>query len=127
LSPEDAPGAEVLAPAPGARYGDIRGGCLGSRPCREWTYYSWKGASYEASMIDADGHWVDVAPNGLWKLKRETAVLGAPQAGAAVLDRYKAETLVVVIGEARGAGNYLDISPCNACRSGFVEVGALEK
>ena len=127
LNAEDAAAAEVLAPARGERYGAIRGGCVGARPCDEWHYYSWNGTEYAWSAIDDDGNWVDFAPSGQWRLRGETAVRAAPEPNARTRDRYPAGTEVIVIGEARDAPGYLYVSPCNACRSGFVPVGALTR
>jgi hypothetical protein len=43
-----------------------------------------------------------------------------------VLDEYPAGTAMVVIGAARDAP-FQFVSPCNACRRGFVEAAALAK
>jgi len=126
MSAEDAPAAEVLTPAPGARYGTLRGGCAGDRPCEEWTYYLWDGSAYQDAMIEARGHWVDIANGGLWTLVKDMSVLAAPSPDAAVLERYPMGTEVVVIGDARGAP-YKYVSPCNACQSGFIDPAALRK
>lgn len=126
LSARAATATEVLAPAPGQTYGTLRGGCAGVTPCDTWTYYDWTGTGYEATMIEARGHRVDIAPGGLWTLVEETAVLAEPVPGAAILERYAAGTSVVRIGDARDAP-YVYVSPCNACDSGFVAPAALRK
>ncbi|MGE3507663.1 MAG: hypothetical protein AB7N65_02120 [Vicinamibacterales bacterium] len=126
LNARDATATEVLAPAPGQTYRTLRGGCAGTTPCDTWTYYDWTGSSYEASMIEARGHPVDIAPGGLWTLVEETAVLAEPVPSAAPLERYAAGTVVVRIGAARHAP-YVYVSPCNACDSGFVAPAALRK
>ncbi len=122
----DAPAAEVLTPAPGDRYGILRGGCAGDRPCGEWTYYRWNGSAYQDAMIDVRGSWVDIANGGLWTLVTDVGVLAAPSPDAAVLERYPKGTEMVVIGNARG-GQYKYVSPCNACQSGFIDPAALRK
>jgi len=126
LNAEDVPAIEALAPEGQTRYGMLRGGCSGSRPCDQWAYYRWDGASYQRAMIEARGHWVDVAPGGLWTLMQDYPVLETPTADAKVVERYPAGTEVVVIGEARGAP-YRYVSPCNACVSGFVLTAFLRK
>lgn len=127
FSATDAPRLEALAPEPGARYGMLRGGCAGDRPCEEWTYYRWVGRAYAAVMIEARGHTVDIANGGgLWTLVRDAAVLAAPSPGASVLERYPMGTVVVLLGDSRDA-QYRYVSPCNACRNGFIEATALRK
>ncbi len=126
VNASDAPGIEVLPAPPGTRYRTLRGGCVGERPCDELTHYTWQESRYEWSTIEARGHWVDVAPGGLWTLTADTAVLVAPAKGAAVVERYPAGTVVAVIGNARDA-DWRYVSPCNACANGFVESGALRR
>ena len=124
----DTPGLEVLAPEPGGRYGMLRGGCAGDRPCEEWTYYRWDGRAYVAAMIEARGHPVDLANGGgLWTLVRDTAVLASPSPDAVVLDRYPMGTDVVLLGDARDAAGYKYVSPCNACRNGFIEATSVRR
>jgi len=122
----DAHAAEVLTPAPGDRYGILRGGCAGDRPCGEWTYYRWNRSAYQDAMIEVRGNWVDIANGGLWTLVTEVGVLAAPSPDAAVLERYPKGTEVVVIGNARN-GQYKYVSPCNACQNGFIDPAALRK
>jgi len=122
---DDAPSIEVLPGEPG-RFATLRGGCLGERPCSELTHYEWKGNAYQRTWIDSRGHIVDVVPGGLWTLTRDTPVQAAPSRGAQVLDEYPVGTAVVVLGNAR-KGPYKYISPCNACRRGFVETAVLKK
>ncbi len=126
LDAGDAVAAEALSPEPGSAYGMLRGGCVGVRPCDELTYYRWDGSAYSATMIEAGGHWVDIAPGGLQTLVIDSAVLAAPLPGAAVLEHYPMGTEVVVIGDARGAP-YKYVSPCNSCKSGFVEPAVLQQ
>lgn len=125
INADDAPAIEVL-PGPAGTPATLRGGCNGMQPCSEKTYYEWKGNSYVRSWIDFHGYAVDVAPGGLWTLTRDASILAAPEPKAQVLDDYPIGTAVVVIGNARGAP-YRFVSPCNACRRGFVETAALAK
>jgi hypothetical protein len=127
VSAEDVPGIEVLAAPAGEREGTLRGGCVGARPCDELTLYSWQGAGYEPSAIEARGHFVDLVPGELWNLVEDTPVLASPAAGSKALGRYTAGTEVVLRGAARDAPAYRYISPCNSCESGFVPAGALRK
>ncbi|MDP9198356.1 MAG: hypothetical protein M3O07_03960 [Pseudomonadota bacterium] len=50
----------------------------------------------------------------------------APESSAQILDEYEEATAMVVIGAARDA-SFQFVSPCNACRRGFVEAAALTK
>ncbi len=122
---DDAPAIEVL-PAEEGKYAVLRGGCLGQQPCSELTHYEWDGQAYARTWIDFKGHAVDVAPGGLMTLTQDSAVLDAPGTKGQVLDEYPAGTAMIVIGTARGAP-YSFVSPCNACRRGFVETALLSK
>jgi hypothetical protein len=126
MSATDAPSAEVLMPEAGDRYSVLRGGCSGERPCDELTYYRWQGTWYQGTTIEVRRHWVDVANDGLWTLVDDTNVLAEPSSSAAVLERYASGTQVVVIGDARDAP-YKYVSPCNSCRSGFVDAAGLRR
>jgi hypothetical protein len=121
----DAPKIEVFD-GPAGTPAALRGGCLGERPCTELTHYEWNGKAYSRAWIDFRGHVVDVASGGLQTLAKKAAVRAAPESGGQVLDEYAEGTTVVVIGSARDAP-YQFVSPCNACRRGFVEVAALAK
>jgi len=125
INADDAPGIEVLPSAEGS-YASLRGGCTGLQPCSEYTHYEWNGSAYTRTWIDFKGHPVDVAPAGLMMLTQDSAVLDAPGKRAQVLDEYPVGTAVVVIGKARDAA-YAFVSPCNACRRGFVETALLKK
>ena len=59
-------------------------------------------------------------------LTKDSAVIDAPGKRGQVLDEYPAGTAVIVIGTARDAP-YSFVSPCNACRRGFVETALLTK
>ena len=125
INADDGPGIEVL-PAEEGSYATLRGGCTGLLPCSELTHYEWKGSAYERTWIDFKGHPVDVAPGGLMTLTKDSAVLDAPGKKGQMLDEYPAGTAVIVIGTARDAP-YSFVSPCNACRRGFVETAQLTK
>jgi len=125
INADDAPGIDVLRGKPGEP-ATLRGGCTGQRPCSELTHYTWNGNAYDRSLIEYRGNTVDVAPGGLWTLTRDAPVLVAPAPDAAVIDEYPEGTTVVVIGAAR-SGHYKFVSPCNACRRGFVDAEALKK
>ena len=123
---DDGPGIEVL-PAEEGTYAALRGGCTGLQPCSELTHYEWNGQAYERTWIDFKGHPVDVAPGGLMALTQDAAVLDAPDKNKGqVLDEYPLGTAVIVIGTAREAP-FSFVSPCNACRRGFVETAILKK
>jgi hypothetical protein len=125
INADDAPGIEVVG-VPTGKPATLRGGCTGLRPCSELTHYEWRGNTYARTWIDVRGQPVDVAPGGLWTLTRDAPVLVAPEPKSEVLDEYPAGTSVVVIGAAREAP-YQFVSPCNACRRGFVETAALAR
>ena len=67
-----------------------------------------------------------VTAGGLWTLTQDAAVRTAPKKNAAVIDEYPAGTAMVVLGTARGQP-YQYVSPCNACRNGFVETASLAR
>jgi hypothetical protein len=126
INADEAPAIEVLAADEG-KYAGLRGGCLGQQPCSEYAYYEWNGRAYERTWIDFKGHAVDVTPGGIMTLKQDSAVLDAPGGkNAQPLDEYPVGTAMIVIGTARGAP-YSFVSPCNACRRGFVETALLTK
>jgi hypothetical protein len=125
VNADDAPGIEVLATTKGTP-GTLRGGCAGQRPCSELTHYAWKGNAYERSWIEYRGHIVDVVPGGLWTLNSNAAVLTAPSKDGQTIDEYPAGTTVVVMGNSRD-GPYKYVSPCNACRRGFMDATVLQK
>jgi hypothetical protein len=125
INADDAPGIEVLPTAEGS-YATLRGGCGGQQPCSEYTHYEWNGSAYERTWIDFKGHPVDFAPGGLMTLTQDAPVLDAPDKKGQVLGEYSVGTTVVVIGSARDAP-YAFVSPCNACRRGFVETALLKQ
>ena len=53
-------------------------------------------------------------------------MIDAPGKKGQVIEEYPAGTAVIVIGTAR-EGPYSFVSPCNACRRGFVETALLKK
>ncbi len=125
INADDAPSIEVL-PTTEGKYATLRGGCTGLQPCSEYSHYEWNGSAYERTWIDFKGHTVDFAPGGLMTLKQAAPVLDAPGKRGQVLDEYPIGTAMVVIGKARDAP-YTFVSPCNACRRGFVETAVLTK
>jgi hypothetical protein len=126
INADDAPAIQVL-PGEEGKYAALRGGCTGLEPCSELTHYEWNGQKYVRTWIDFKGHAIDVAPGGLMTLTQDTAVMDAPGGRKAqVLDEYPVGTAVIVIGTAR-EGPYSFVSPCNACRRGFVETALLKK
>jgi len=59
-------------------------------------------------------------------LTADSAVIDAPGKKGQVIEEYPAGTAMIVIGTAR-EGPYSFVSPCNACRRGFVETALLKK
>lgn len=126
INADDAPAIEVL-PAKEGDYATLRGGCLGQQPCSEFVHYEWNGKAYARTWIDFKGHPVDVAQGTLMNLSKDSAVYDAPGGKKAqVLDEYPVGTSMLVIGTAR-EGPYAFVSPCTACRRGFVETALLAK
>ena len=126
INADDGPGIEVLPAAEGT-FATLRGGCLGQQPCSELTHYEWNGQAYERTWIDFKGFPVDVAPGGIMTLTQDAAVRDEPDAKhGQMLDEYPVGTAVIVIGTARDAP-WSFVSPCNACRRGFVETALLRK
>ncbi len=110
---------EMLA-SEGPGYRAFRTGCVDEGACPEHALYQWTGrGGYEVRKLEVGDFDVDVtdSPHGLVNLPAGTAVLAAPKADGAVLDRYADGAEVAIRGQ---AGDYLYVSPCNACRSGFV-------
>ena len=126
LSSYDSIRAEVLAPASGSTYGALRSGCGGARPCDELWYQRWDGSAYQSDTIEVRGHVVQFANEGFWTLLRDMPVLAEPTPYAAVIDPYPQGTEVIVIGTARDAA-YKYVSPCRACKNGFIDPTALRK
>ncbi len=126
INADDAPGIQVL-PATEGEIATLRGGCQGQEPCSEFVHYEWNGKAYARTWIDFKGHAVDVAPGTLKTLKKDSQVLDAPGGKKAqVLDEYPLGTSMLVIGTSR-EGPYAFVSPCNACRRGFVDSTLLSK
>jgi hypothetical protein len=126
INADDAPGIGVL-PAKEGEYAVLRGGCEGQQPCSELVHYEWNGKAYARTWIDYKGHPVDVAPGTLMTLTKDSAVYDAPGGKRAqALDEYPVGTSMLVIGTAR-EGPYSFVSPCNACRRGFVETALLAR
>jgi len=126
INADDAPAIQVLS-APEGTFATLRGGCLGQQPCSELAHYEWNGTAYVRKWIDVRSHPVDVAPGTLMTLSKDSAVYDAPGGKKAqVLDEYPVGTSMLVIGTAR-EGPYSFVSPCNACRRGFVETALLSK
>jgi hypothetical protein len=126
INADDAPAIQVL-PAEEGKLAALRGGCLGQQPCSEYTYYEWNGREYARTWIDFKGHAVDIAPRVLMTLTKDSPVFDSPGGRRAqALDEYAVGTTVIVIGTARDAP-YTFVSPCNACRRGFVETALLAK
>jgi hypothetical protein len=122
----DGEGIEVVASTGAAAYATIREGCRAARPCDEVRFSTWDGSAYQLTAIEARGHWVDFANDGLWRLSEDADVLAAPAPGAAAIDRYAQGTDVVVLGTARDS-SFKYVSPCNACASGFVDPAVMRK
>ena len=125
IAADDGPGIQVLKADEG-KYAELVGGCGGKTPCSEYTHYAWNGKAYVRTWIDFKDHPVDVASGGIMTLTQDTAVIDAPNKRGQVLDEYPAGTAMIVIGNAR-EGGYSFVSPCNACRRGFVETALLQK
>src|SRR5262245_49223079 len=125
INADDGPGSQVL-PADEGKYAELVGGCWGKQPCSEYTHYAWNGKAYARTWIDYKDHAVDVASGGIMTLTQDSAVIDAPGKKGQVIDEYPIGTAMIVIGAAR-EGPYSFVSPCNACRRGFVETALLKK
>jgi hypothetical protein len=125
INADDGPGIQVL-PAEEGKYASLVGGCSGKQPCSEYTHYEWNGRAYARTWIDFKDHPVDVASGGIMTLTQDSTVIDAPGKRGQVIDEYPAGTAMIVIGSAR-EGPYSFVSPCNACRRGFVETALLTK
>jgi hypothetical protein len=125
INADDGPGIQVLKSEEG-KYAELVGGCSGKQPCSEYTHYAWNGRAYARTWIDFKDHPVDVASGGIMTLTQDSAVIDAPGAKGQVIEEYPIGTAMIVIGAAR-EGPYSFVSPCNACRRGFVETALLRK
>jgi len=127
IGASDPAAVEVLPARAGSRYRELRVGCAGEGTCEEFAHYRWGKDGYELARLQVRGHWVDVgAGRGeLRGLSGEISVKATPAKDGAELQRYPADTEVVVLGRAAGTP-YVYVSPCNACASGFVEASALK-
>jgi hypothetical protein len=118
---EGAPESLELLPGAGkSGYRDFRTGCIDAGPCAEYSHFGWTGQGYQVTKLDVRGFdVVDVtgSDHGLAGVPAGTRVLATPEQGAETLDRYDNSMEVVILGQ---AGDYYYVSPCNACRSGFV-------
>ena len=124
---EGAPDSLELLPGQGkSGFRDFRTGCIDAGPCPEYSHYGWTGNGYEVTKLDVRGFDVDVTGpvHGLANLPAGTAVLATPKADGEALDRYAEGAEVVVIGQ---AGDYYYVSPCNACKSGFVSKATVRR
>jgi hypothetical protein len=120
---EGAPESLELLPGAGkSGYRDFRTGCIDPGPCAEYSHFGWTGQGYQVTKLDVRGFDVDVTGSihGLAGIPAGTPVLATPQQGAETLDRYDNNMEVIILGQ---AGDYYYVSPCNACRSGFVPKG----
>jgi hypothetical protein len=104
--------------------GALRVDCSDGPECTEQRFYVPRQGHYQVDHLQVRDHRVEVAdsPHGLRVLTRATALLAAPVQRAVVLANYPPNTVVAVIGT---AGDYRYVSPCNACRSGFMATAAL--
>jgi hypothetical protein len=95
------------------------------RGTAEHAFYEWQGAQYELVYLRVRGIRVEFAKSehGLRNLARGTDLLATPSRVGDVLGHYEAGTEVALVGTAEG--DYLYVSPCNACESGFVPASAL--
>jgi hypothetical protein len=125
INADDGPAIQVL-PAEEGKFAGLVGGCSGKEPCSEYTHYEWNGKAYARTWIEFKGHPVDVATGGIMTLAQDSAVIDAPGKKGQVIDEYPVGTAMIVIGTAR-EGPYSFVSPCRACRRGFVETALLKK
>jgi len=99
--------------------------CSQDRCAERWTY-EWQGESYEMTHADVRGVRVEIASSahGLHPLTAETMLRATPNANGADVGHYDAGTEVAIVGTAQGDDWYY-VSPCNACKSGFVPKSAV--
>ena len=99
--------------------------CSQDRCAERWTY-EWQGMSYERTHAVVRGARVEIAGlvRGLHALAAETTLRATPNANGAEVGRYDAGTEVTIVGTADGDDWYY-VSPCNACKSGFMPKAAV--
>jgi len=92
---------------------------LGGKNGSKWIF---DGQRYKYSRFQyaKNKYAIDTQGAGDWhQTTNNIKLLAAPKAGSAVLAAYNAGTIMKVVGEETEA-QYLYVSPCNACESGFV-------
>ncbi|MGH8262847.1 MAG: hypothetical protein ACRETU_05025 [Steroidobacterales bacterium] len=117
---------EALGTPATGQHRELRVGCQGENPCREYWFYEWRVGQYERERIEVRGFGVNFSTSlhGLVKLAGATALRATPSADAPIIRRYDADTEVAIVGTAEKA-DYYYVSPCNACESGFVPKSAI--
>jgi hypothetical protein len=105
--------------------GELRVDCLERSECRELRYYQRCGERYELAYLMVRGHRVEIAGSvhGLHALATNSDLLDTPAEDGTIVDRYEAGTEVAIVGS---TDRYYYVSPCNACRSGFLRKSAVE-
>jgi hypothetical protein len=83
-------------------------------------------AAHSASSAPAAAKYtIDrIAGGKLYTLTGKIAVHSGPTRRSAVIGTYGKGSIFAVMGQARGT-DYLYVSPCNACRNGFVRKSEL--
>jgi hypothetical protein len=99
--------------------------CSQDRCAERWTY-EWQGKSYEMTRAEVHGARVEIAGSvqGRHPLNAATTLRATPRASGEEVGRYDAGTEVAIIGAVTG-GDWYYVSPCNACKSGFVPQSAV--
>jgi hypothetical protein len=99
--------------------------CSQDRCAERWTY-EWQGKSYEMTHADVRGARVEIATSvqGLHPLTAATTLRATPRASGENVGRYEAGADVAIIGTVED-GDWYYVSPCNACKSGFVPQSAV--
>ena len=99
--------------------------CSQDRCAERWTY-EWRGKSYEMTHADVRGTRVEIASSvqGLHPLTAAATLRATPRASGEDVGRYEAGTDVAIIGTVED-GDWYYVSPCNACKSGFVPQSAV--
>ncbi|HEX7237815.1 MAG TPA: hypothetical protein VF405_12685 [Gammaproteobacteria bacterium] len=99
--------------------------CSEDRCAERWTY-EWQGKAYEVTHGDVRGARVEIASSaqGLHPLTAATTVRATPRSSGDEVGHYDAGIEVAIIGTVE-SGDWYYVSPCNACKSGFVPKSAV--
>lgn len=113
----------VVPSAGKSSHPDLKVLCDDTNACDSAAYH-WDGARYQQIETSMKGYTIQqLGPplqGKLITLQRKVKVLAEPRPGSRSVGEYGKGATFVIAGRAKGS-DYLYVSPCNACQSGFVQ------